>query len=109
MLAKAVGAEVKSISQASKGTFDALVNATPVGMYPNVDACLFPDLVPGEVVLDMVYNPRETALIRKAREQGATVICGHEMFLEQAAQQFEVWTGESAPRSIMSEALNAAI
>lgn len=108
-LAKAVGAGVKSIAQASKATFDALVNATPVGMYPNVDACLFPDLVPGEVVLDMVYNPRETVLIRKAREQGATVICGHEMFLEQAAQQFEVWTGESAPRSIMSEALNAAI
>jgi 3-dehydroquinate dehydratase/shikimate dehydrogenase len=109
MLAKAVGAEMLPISQASKQTYDVLVNATPIGMHPNVDACLFTDRVPGEVVFDMVYNPRETALIRKAREQGATVICGHEMFLEQAAQQFETWTGELAPRSIMCEALNAAL
>lgn len=109
MLAKAVGAEMKPISQASKGAYDALVNATSVGMYPNADACLFTDRVPGEVVFDMVYNPRETVLIRMARAQGATVICGHEMFLEQAAQQFETWTGETAPRSIMREALNAAV
>lgn len=109
ILAKAVGAEMKPISEASKGTYDVLVNATPVGMYPKTDACLFMDRIPGGVVFDMVYNPRETVLIRKAREQGATVICGHEMFLEQAAQQFETWAGESAPRSIMCEALSAAI
>jgi 3-dehydroquinate dehydratase/shikimate dehydrogenase len=107
-LAKAVGAGMMSVADASKAAYDVLINATPVGMYPNTDACLFTNRVPGAVVFDMVYNPRETALIRKARDQGATVICGHEMFLEQAAQQFEIWTGESAPRSVMCETLDAS-
>ena len=59
ILAKAVGAKIQPISEASKGTYDVLVNATPVGMYPKTDACLFMDRIPGGVVFDMVYNPRE--------------------------------------------------
>jgi 3-dehydroquinate dehydratase/shikimate dehydrogenase len=61
------------------------------------------------VVFDMVYNPAETALLRCARAQGKTVIPGTEMFLEQAVRQFEIWTGEAAPRAVMERAINEAL
>ena len=57
----------------------------------------------------MVYNPAETLLLRQAREQGKTVIAGLQMFLEQAARQFETWTGESAPRAVMERAAREAL
>lgn len=52
----------------------------------------------------MVYNPMETTLLRHASQQGLTVISGLQMFLEQAARQFEIWTGGTAPRSAMEKA-----
>jgi 3-dehydroquinate dehydratase / shikimate dehydrogenase len=103
-LSKACGAEPLSIDQACARHFDALVHATPVGMFPRVDECIFPDLIPAEVVFDMVYNPLDTLLLKRAREQGKAVVTGLTMFLEQAAHQFETWTGESAPRSVMERA-----
>lgn len=103
-LAKACDAEPLSLEQACARHFDALVHATPVGMFPKVDECFFPDCIPAEVVFDMVYNPLETLLLKRAREQGKTVIAGMAMFLEQAAHQFETWTAESAPRSVMERA-----
>lgn len=102
--AKACGAEALTRAQAESRHFDALVHATPVGMYPHQTECFFPGKIPADVVLDMVYNPLETCLIRCAAEQGITVIPGIQMFLEQAAQQFEIWTGESAPRAVMERA-----
>jgi 3-dehydroquinate dehydratase/shikimate dehydrogenase len=108
-LAKACGAEPLMREQVESRKFDALVHATPVGMYPHQDECFFPDKIPGEVVFDMVYNPLETRLIRCAAEQGRTVIPGIQMFLEQAAQQFEIWTGESAPRAVMERAALEAL
>ncbi|HMF76509.1 MAG TPA: shikimate dehydrogenase [Bryobacteraceae bacterium] len=104
-LARAVKGEAASLQEASKGHYDALVHATPLGMHPEVDGCLFDGAIPADVVLDMVYNPRETVLLRRAKEQGLTVIPGIEMLLEQAAHQFEIWTGETAPRSVMRNAL----
>jgi 3-dehydroquinate dehydratase/shikimate dehydrogenase len=89
--------------------FDALVHATPLGMYPHVDECFFNGTIPADVVFDMVYNPRETVLIRKAREQGKTAVPGLEMFIEQAVRQFEIWTGESAPRAAMQKAALEAL
>ena len=53
----------------------------------------------------MVYNPRETLLLKKAKAQGCTIVHGAEMLLEQAALQFEIWTQESAPRDVMRNAL----
>jgi 3-dehydroquinate dehydratase/shikimate dehydrogenase len=108
-LAKACGAEALSREQAEARTFDALIHATPLGMYPKIDQCFFQDKIPAKIVFDMVYNPMETLLARRAREQGATVIPGLEMFLEQAAKQFEIWTGESAPRSVMEKAAMEAL
>jgi 3-dehydroquinate dehydratase/shikimate dehydrogenase len=57
----------------------------------------------------MVYNPIETLLLRRAREQGRTAVRGTEMFLEQAARQFEIWTGETAPRAVMEKAALEAL
>ena len=88
-----------------KEHYPVLVHATPVGMYPDCGKCLFPDVVPADLVFDMVYNPRETELIQRAKAQGRQVIHGSEMFLEQAAAQFEIWTGETAPRAVMRQAL----
>ncbi len=108
-LAKACGAEPLLREQAEARGFDALVHATPLGMSPNVDECFFQNGIPAEIVFDMVYNPADTMLIRRAREQGKTVIHGTEMFLEQAARQFEIWTGENAPRAVMEKAALEAL
>ncbi|SRR5579884_2481787 len=108
-LAKACNAEALSREQAEAQMFDVLIHATPLGMPPRADQCFFSGRVPGKLVFDLVYNPLETVLIRKAREQGAEVIAGIEMFLEQAARQFEIWTGQSAPRAVMEKAALEAL
>ncbi len=108
-LAKVCGAEWVSRDHLAVSHFDALVHATPLGMYPHVDDCFFPDNIPAEVVFDMVYNPMETVLLRHARDQGKTVMPGIQMFLEQAARQFEIWTGETAPRPVMEKAALEAL
>jgi len=108
-LSKTCGAESLLREQLAGRHFDALIHATPLGMFPHVNECFFNGAIPAEVVFDMVYNPVETELIRKAREQGKTVVLGLDMFLEQAARQFEVWTGESAPRPAMQKAAMEAL
>ena len=65
--------------------------------------------IPGDVVFDMVYNPLDTLLLRKAREQGLAIIPGIEMFVEQAVRQFELWTGDAAPRAAMQKAATEAL
>jgi 3-dehydroquinate dehydratase/shikimate dehydrogenase len=108
-LARACGGEMLLQEQLAKRHFDVVVHATPLGMHPHVEECYFPDRIPADVVLDMVYNPLETLLLRRARAQGKAVIPGLQMFLEQAARQFEVWTGESAPRAVMEKAAREAL
>jgi 3-dehydroquinate dehydratase/shikimate dehydrogenase len=108
-LAKACDAEPLSREQTESRMFDVLIHATPLGMSPRADQCFFDGRLPAKLVFDMVYNPMETALIRRAKSQGAEVICGLEMFLEQAARQFEIWTGENAPRSVMEKAALEAL
>ena len=103
-LAKICGAEALLREQLDSRRFDALVHATPIGMHPNPKACFFNGKIPADVVFDMVYNPMETELIRRARAENCEVIPGLQMFLEQAARQFEIWTGETAPRSVMEKA-----
>ncbi|MDQ6699811.1 MAG: shikimate dehydrogenase, partial [Acidobacteriota bacterium] len=108
-LARCCGGEALSREQAVAKKFDAVVHATPLGMFPNVDQCFFEDTIPADLVFDMVYNPLETLLLRRARKQGKTVIPGLRMFIEQAICQFEIWTGESAPRSVMEKAAQEAL
>jgi len=84
-----------------------LVNATPVGMWPEVDESLWPEGLsfPGHLtVFDLVYTPRQTKLLRQAREAGAKVIGGLGMLVHQGAVAFELWTGERAPVETMYEA-----
>lgn len=103
--------DVKAIDfqAAQRGHFDVLINATPVGMYPESEACLFGDAIPADLVFDMVYNPLETVLLRRAREARKQTISGLEMFIEQAAAQFEIWTGQNAPRVAMRNAVLEAL
>ena len=107
-LARMVNGAAVSLKEAQQTTYDVFIHATPVGMHPKAGECLFERRIPAEVVLDMVYNPRETVLLKRAKDQGCTVIPGSEMLLEQAVRQFEIWTGETAPRSAMQAALEQA-
>lgn len=108
-LSKVCDAEALGREQLAGRHFDAVVHATPLGMFPNLNECFFNGHIPGDVVFDMVYNPLETVLLRKAREQGRAVIPGVEMFVEQAVRQFEIWTGDSAPRPAMQKAATEAL
>jgi|SRR5579863_380815 len=108
-LSRLCGAEPLLREQAEQRHFDALIHATPVGMFPNVNDCFFDGKIPAEIVFDMVYNPLETVLVRRAREQSKSVVPGIEMFVEQAVRQFEIWTGESAPRQVMEKAALEAL
>ncbi len=108
-LAKICGAEALAREQLDARRFDAVVHATPLGMFPHVNECFFNGHIPADVVFDMVYNPIETLLIRHAREQGKKVVPGIDMFIEQAVRQFEIWTGESAPRAAMQKAALEAL
>lgn len=108
-LARACGAEAIEKSRLSGRHFDALIHATPVGMYPRTDESYFDDEIPAALVFDMVYNPAETRLLKLAREAGKEAISGLEMFLEQAAAQFELWTRMTAPRLAMEKAAREAL
>ncbi len=77
-----------------------IVNTTPSGMYPeNEESPIVTEriLSTGQIIMDLVYNPPETKLMRMAKEKGATVIGGWEMLLQQAAKSFELWTGMQMP------------
>lgn len=80
-----------------------LIHCTPVGMSPRPDATCVPAalLHPGLTVMDVVYNPRETKLLKEAKRSGCKTISGIEMFLNQAVAQFELWTNQSAPVDVM--------
>lgn len=84
---------------------DILVNATSVGMSPNVDETLVTSrlLKSGIIVVDIVYNPIKTRLLREAEEAGAKTISGLDMLVWQGALAFEKWTGLKAPVEVMRE------
>ncbi|MBH0176460.1 MAG: shikimate dehydrogenase [Nitrospira sp.] len=86
-----------------------LIHCTPIGMSPKVDATCVPTslLHSGLAVMDIVYNPRETRLLRDARRAGCKTIPGLEMFLNQAVAQFELWTTQSAPVDEMRAVLES--
>jgi shikimate dehydrogenase len=89
-----------------------LVNATPVGMWPEVDQSPWPEdlAFPAHLtVFDLVYNPRQTKLLRKARAAGAKVIGGLGMLVHQGAVAFEIWAGKKAPVETMYEAASKAL
>ena len=82
---------------------ELVIQCTPIGMHPKVDETPIPAklLRRDLIVMDIVYNPRETRMLREAKAAGAKVIPGLEMFLNQAVLQFEKWTGKPAPVAVM--------
>jgi shikimate dehydrogenase len=88
-------------------TADMLVNATPIGMHPRVEASLIPPnlLHPELMVFDLVYNPPNTKLLRDAKKRGLHTIDGLDMLVYQGATAFENWTGKSAPIETMRQAV----
>jgi len=90
---------------------DILINATPVGMAPNEDKMLVKEghLHPNLVVFDLIYNPIETKLLRKAKMVGAKTINGLSMLIHQGAASFEIWTGLKAPIHVMMKAAEEEI
>lgn len=109
-LARTVSAQAISWSSADNLDVDAVINATPLGMAPHVDALPI-DLarLRVRVVFDMVYYPLETRLLAEARGRGLTTISGLEMLVAQGARQFEIWTGQAAPRALMEQAVRHAL
>jgi 3-dehydroquinate dehydratase/shikimate dehydrogenase len=92
-----------------KTAFDVIINATPVGMGNTRDCPLKDEEIQARLVFDMVYDPVETHLLRVARAKGIAVISGVEMFVQQAARQFEIWTGKPAPANDMLSAVTIAL
>jgi shikimate dehydrogenase len=87
---------------------DLLVNTTPLGMTPNVDTTPWDLPFPKHAaVYDLVYNPRETLLVKQARAAGLRATTGLGMLVEQALLGFEIWTGRSVPREVLFNAVEA--
>ena len=112
--AKKIAAEVgcKAVEWAARHRMpsDCVVNATPVGMHPNVDETPYDKehLRPYMVVFDTVYNPENTLFIKEARSVGCRTVTGVEMFVRQAAIQFRIWHGVEPPQQVMRDALKRA-
>jgi shikimate dehydrogenase len=86
--------------------FELLVNTTPLGMTPNIETCAWDwGFPPRAFVYDLVYNPPETLLMKRARAAGLQASNGLGMLIEQAALAFELWTGQQADRTAMKMGL----
>ncbi|KAB2866106.1 MAG: shikimate dehydrogenase [Anaerolineae bacterium] len=113
-VSKQLEIEVQSLSALPKiaPTVEAIVNTTPVGMWPNVDESLWPDEVPipsGVVIYDLIYRPMQTKFMRQAEAAGARAIGGLGMLVYQGAAAFELWTGQQAPADVMRAAALEAL
>jgi 3-dehydroquinate dehydratase/shikimate dehydrogenase len=101
-LAKEAKAKALKHEQLPNHHFDVLINSTPCGMKDSKQALpLAENELDAGLVFDMVYNPLETPLIKLARARGIPVVTGLEMFVQQGARQFEIWTGKPAPEAEM--------
>jgi len=92
-----------------KLAFDVIINATPVGMNNPKESPLHAEEINAKYVFDMVYDPVETKLLKLAKAAGAETISGIEMFVHQAARQFEIWTGKPAPWDEMLRVVSRSV
>ncbi len=107
-LAEELGCRAVPWSTRASTVTDVIINATPVGMYPNVDDTPLPPAAfsrAGLVVFDTIYHPENTMMLKLARERGCTTVNGADMFLRQAALQFKLYTGQDAPVDVMRDEL----
>ena len=106
-LAEELGAEFIPLADIADVRADALVNTTSVGMTPHTEDTPVPAAVFQNVaaVMDIVYSPVETRLLRDAKQVGCRTIDGRYMLLYQGVAQFELWTGQKAPVDVMRSTL----
>src|SRR6202049_1991868 len=104
-------AHARSIKRADlkKLSFDVIINATPVCIGNSRESPLQEKEINTRYVFDMIYDPPETRLLQLAKERGAQIIPGIEMFVHQAARQFEIWTGKPAPQDDMLQVVTLAL
>ena len=134
-LAERFGAIAAPLDTCDPWGFDVVINCTPVGMHPNVDATPVarvqgpgvgvqesgrtaergavsgprtPNPEPRPLIFDTIYNPAETRLLREAKAAGCATVSGVEMFVRQAAAQFELWTGRAAPLDVFRRVMHNA-
>jgi len=90
--------------------FDAILNSTPVGMYPHDGIS---PLAPGELhcrmVMDLIYRPQKTQLLKIAAKKGIATVSGVEMFVSQGIAQWEIWMEKRAPEALMRRAVMSAL
>jgi len=89
--------------EAALADSQVLIHCTPIGMHPKVDESVVPAALLHKdlTVMDIVYNPLKTKLLAEAEARGLRTVSGLEMFVNQAVIQFELWTGQRAPREVM--------
>jgi shikimate dehydrogenase len=118
LLPAALGAPVAALPPGIRlaaldpAAFDLLVNATPVGMWPHIQASPWPESLPIPahwLVCDLVYRPRATRLLWQARRSGARALGGLEMLVHQGARALELWTGRPPPLEVMRAAAQDAL
>jgi 3-dehydroquinate dehydratase / shikimate dehydrogenase len=109
-LAQAVGGEVIPRRALRTERFDAILNATPVGMYPHDRISpLQPSELNCRIVMDLIYRPERTQFLKLASSKGIATVSGVEMFLAQGAAQWEIWMRRRAPEAVMRRAVLAAL
>ncbi len=108
-LARAAGGEAIERRRLRREFFDAIVNATPVGMHPSTGSPLRPEELNCRVVMDLIYRPMKTRLLALAERRSIETISGVEMFIAQGTAQWEIWTGVRAPEATMRRAVWGAL
>lgn len=109
-LAHAVGGEVISRRALPSESFDAILNATPVGMHPHEGISpLSARELQCRIVMDLIYRPERTKLLEIAAQKGIATVSGLNMFLAQGFAQWEIWTGKRAPEAAMRRAVLSAL
>src|SRR5215467_11257340 len=109
-LARQARAKFINRTMLKKLEFDVIINATPSGMDGNRDPLpLSEQEMKARYFFEMVYNPAETRMTKMARARGMHVISGSEMFVQQGARQFEIWTGKPAPLIDMQRVVDHAL
>jgi 3-dehydroquinate dehydratase / shikimate dehydrogenase len=108
-LARSAHARTMKRPDLKKHTFDVIINATPVGMGNSKDSPLTDKEINTRYLFEMIYDPPETRLVQMAKARGIEVIPGLEMFVHQAARQFEIWTGKPAPWDEMLRVVSLTI
>jgi len=109
-LARAVGGEIIPRRALRSEFFDAILNSTPVGMHPQDGIS---PLAPGELncrmVMDLIYRPQKTQLLKIAAKKGISTVSGAEMFLAQGIAQWEIWLQKRAPEALMRRVVLSAL